>query len=672
MTAHIDIDSAGRPGVEGPGVHEPIALSRITATTPLGLPPTWAILQRHLFGLLDTAWRRFERRYCYADGSLRYDGQLVGRDGVDDFYEAFFNWPNLYLLGGAADLLAACKQHWRGVTHQLTARGFLTEEFENGYDWFHQGESLLFFYGICAADPGDPEFRERAERFAGLYLSGSPSGNYDPEHAIIRAPHNGAQGPLDGLGEHFEIYSTDLWSMEPYGLPLTDVEGIESWEDLRDPANAQRMGREMRHRLAAGDTAVNLCATSLVANAWLYDNRDAYADWVLEYVDGWRRRANELGGVMPDNVGPSGMVGELHEGRWFGGHYGWAWPHGVHSVGAAALIGAMNAHLVGADGSVLELARMPLRQVAEHRRPGRVRDETSTLQGYWLARLGPDADHDTMLVPYRRSTRGWFDHHPMQLAFPMWLWWTSGAPADRHALDALREESGYDWSALRAFRDKEEAGHEAPWYAFLCGDNPAYPEEALRMAIAQATHRLALMAADETPADEIDIHWWQRMNPVVTEVLTQLTTGAPQTLYNGGLHHARVRYADADAGRPGLPSDVAALVDSIDGNSLSLTLVNLAATEQRNVIVSGGAFGENRFDVVRFSVLSGDYPGSSHSVLVDDVEEATGTVRVGDSRLLVALPPSTTIRLDCEMTLRAFTPRHQRFNGDHIVRGDTP
>ena len=45
---------------------------------------------------------------------------------------------------------------------------------------------------------------------------------------------------------------------------------------------------------------------------------------------------------------------------------------------------------------------------------------------------------------------------------------------------------------------------------------------------------------------------------VVTEVLTQLTWGAPQVVYNGGIAQARLRYYDADRGRPGLPPDVAA------------------------------------------------------------------------------------------------------------------
>ena len=76
------------------------------------------------------------------------------------------------------EILEAAKHHWGGVTAQLTEAGMLTDEYENGYDWFHQGESLIFFYALCAADPDDPEFAERARRFAELYLDPA-KGNYD-------------------------------------------------------------------------------------------------------------------------------------------------------------------------------------------------------------------------------------------------------------------------------------------------------------------------------------------------------------------------------------------------------------------------------------------------------------------------------------------------------------
>ncbi|WP_431279572.1 hypothetical protein [Leifsonia poae] len=114
-------------------------IPRIAATVPARETPRWAVLQRRLFDMLDGAWREFAATYCEPDGRLKYAGRMFHRDGVDDFYEPFFNWPVLYRLGGSADLLPAVKHHWAGVTAQMTEFGFVKDEYELGYDWFHQG-----------------------------------------------------------------------------------------------------------------------------------------------------------------------------------------------------------------------------------------------------------------------------------------------------------------------------------------------------------------------------------------------------------------------------------------------------------------------------------------------------------------------------------------------------
>jgi hypothetical protein len=88
------------------------------------------------------------------------------------------------------------------------------------------------------------------------------------------------------------------------------------------------MAAEMERVLGYGDVAVNLAVTSLVANQWLYDNEQSSADWITKYIQGWVDRAEANDGIVPDNVAPNGEVGGLHDGRWFGGHYGWTWPHG--------------------------------------------------------------------------------------------------------------------------------------------------------------------------------------------------------------------------------------------------------------------------------------------------------------------------------------------------------
>ena len=63
---------------------------------------------------------------------------------------------------------------------------------------------------------------------------------------------------------------------------------------------------------------------------------------------------------MPDNVGPDGVVGSLLEGRWYGGHYGWSWPHGWYSVGHAAIVAALAAATATGDDSYLDLVRPAL------------------------------------------------------------------------------------------------------------------------------------------------------------------------------------------------------------------------------------------------------------------------------------------------------------------------
>ena len=100
----------------------------VTATVPLLEPPGWALAERELFDLLDYAWRRFAADFTGPDGRLNYRRQLSSRDGADDFYETFFNWPQLYLLGGSDDLLPQADRHWEGVTAQLTELGLLADE----------------------------------------------------------------------------------------------------------------------------------------------------------------------------------------------------------------------------------------------------------------------------------------------------------------------------------------------------------------------------------------------------------------------------------------------------------------------------------------------------------------------------------------------------------------
>jgi hypothetical protein len=625
----------------------------ITASVPLLEPPGWAIAQRGLFDLLDHAWRRFDRDFTGPDGRLNYRGRLTSRDGADDLYETFFNWPQLYLLGGADDLLAAAERHWEGVTRQLTELGMLHDEYERGYDWFHQGESMLLFYFLCMAAPR--RWTERAVRFAELYVDPA-HGNYDPERRIIRRPHNGSDPRREGLFDG-ESYPWLPHEAGRYGFPLDWVPAPDAGAPPlhRDP----RLGAEMGRRMGAGDTAVNLAATGLVRNALMLSGDPRYRDWIADYVGAWRERAAANHGILPDNVAPDGTVGGLLDGRWYGGHYGWSWPHGWYSVGPAATVAALAAAAAG-DDSALDLVRAALEEITGYGKVIAVTDADSSQRSRWLAQLGDDAGTPTLHVPFRHADRGWFDYNPMLMSVPMALWHHSALSADRKRIERLREASGYDWRTVRAFRDKEEAGHEEPWFAFLAGDNPHYPEQILAAAQGQVRHRLTRMECyRDYDVTEADIHLWQQTNPVVTEALVQLTWGGPQVLYNGGLQQARVRYYDAQAGRPGLPPSVAALVSSIDPQATTVELVNLGPHIPRSVIVQAGAFAEHTIRAVRHTACTDpSWVGHRDDHGPRQPAVTSASTLVNGPWLRVELPRSSQVRLTLRLDLRTRAPSY--------------
>lgn len=611
----------------------------LTATRQVTDAPAWAVLERELFAFQDKAWRVFADRYTEGDGRLVFRDSLGegldDRDGVDDFYEPFFNWPTLYLLGGSSDLLAAARRHWRGVTEQLTEMGLVVDGLERGYDWFHQGEGMLLFYGLCLADPQDAELRRTACRFADVYLPEGP--NYDPVHRVVRAPHNGAGGPRPGFSDH-GVYFPWSPALRPYGLPLDWGTGVTSFDELAgSPERARAYGRVMWDRMGRGDTLVNLASTTLATNAWLLGGDRRHADWVAEYAGAWQER---LAGheVVPDNAGLNGVVGEYLDGRWYGGHYGWSWPHGLSSVASAAIIGAVNATLVTGDQGFLDLARNPLDAVLRHAEQ-RTAAGMGTLGRRWRPHLATIPGERTLMVPQRHNDSGWFDFTVMPTQLPLSLWHFSRDARDAERVERLREGSRWAWSDVHVQRTKDECGHEEPWHEFLNGRNADFPERMLAGALAVCAERLEAISSDDVdPAvgpDALGIHHWQNLNPVVTEALLQLTTGSPQVLYNGGLAQLHVRYHDAVAKRPGLPADVAALVCDIRPENTVVDLVNLG-TAPREILLQAGSFAEH--------VL--------HAVRADD-----GPAQPVEGRYCkVVLPGGTRVRLTLAMTLRGAEP----------------
>ncbi|HZR50638.1 MAG TPA: hypothetical protein VFB06_14080, partial [Streptosporangiaceae bacterium] len=196
---------------------------------------------------------------------------------------------------------------------------------------------------------------------------------------------------------------------------------------------------------------------------------------------------------------------------------------------------------------------------------------------------------------------------------------------------------------------------------FLAGDDPQYPEKILAAAQAQVRHRLARMERyRDLDVPEADIHVWQQSNPVVTEALVQLTWGGPQVIYNGGLQQARVRYYDATARRPGLPSNVAALVSSIDPEATVVDLVNLDPQTPRRVILQAGAFAEHDIRAVTYTTCEDpSWIGDLYDYGHRQPTVATESVEASGPWLTVELPRSSTIRLTLRLDLRAHQPSYR-------------
>ncbi len=586
------------------------------ASAPLGEPPLWAILERRLIDLMDQSVEPLLSRYIREDGSILWPTteRFHSIDGLDDAYESFHNWPLYYILGGADRFRDLSLREFDAITLQFTkydsghGHPMVVKEYEQGYDWMHQGEGYLFFYLLGLTDPRNHKNQARASRYAGFYLNEDPEvHNYDPVLRLVTSPHPGSMGPgwRNFGGPEGNPWGPADWK-KYYGLPFQDVPGVRTLKDIEEPAKAAAMGKVIRERMARGDVATNLAITSMVTLAYLYTGDDKYKRWVGEYVDAWLERRDRNHGILPDNVGLSGQIGE-YTGKWYGGYYGWTWPHGWGTLGNAITAAAENAALLYRDPSYLELARSQMEMLMQR---GIEREGTLYVPykygdagwyGYQYGRgvlredgAGPE---EARPILWRD---GWFEFQPMEARCPAHLWLMSGSDADRQRMVALRNRSAGDWQQVLDLRTKDQGGHEQAWLAYLQGEYAQYPEDILRHNLMQVYRRLDFMYRDQQDPKTYGDYYLQHRNPITAEGLTQLTLGAPLPIYNGGLLMARLRYYDAQRQRPGLPPDVAALVEKVEADRAVVCLVNLSANQYRDVIVQSGAYGEHRFTVAAY------------------------------------------------------------------------
>jgi hypothetical protein len=531
----------------------------VRVETPMP-PPAWALLERELLRANEKACREFFRRYFDERGYLLCVERWGGDDGPDDAIECVNDWPVLHALGADDSIRRLYEKAWEGHLRQYTAaktavvefarQGMYYKEFPVMFDWVHNGEGLSVFDLQGLSDPHDPKYRNRVKRFAGFYMSEDPGApNYDPGHRIIRSLFNGSRGPLLREAEPVE------WAGDPI-----DVEGRFR------PKHGERSYREMLehfkdYRRIVGDHPQNLAATSLALNAFMATGERKYRDWLLEYVDAWRQRVRENGGIIPTNIGLDGTIGGSSDGKWYGGVYGWAFTvvepqsgRPVHrNTHHFALNGFGNAYLLTGDDRYVDVWR---RQI-----------DTINAQAKTV-------DNRT-LYPHMYGDQGWYDYTPQ--------------PYVHGALEV------YYWS-MRP-EDRQRVPQNA-WLAYLEGNDPGYPERALQSAFAALREKVEQMRRDTTTPDTRLADDPMVLNPATVAALVNLTLGGLVPKHQGEVLHCRLRYFNPDARRPGLPKDVAALVETLTAESVTLILVNLDQSDPRTIVVQAGGYREHTFTAV--------------------------------------------------------------------------
>ena len=611
----------------------------VTAGGATAAPPAWALLERKLITVMEEAAALMFERYTDPGGVLYFV------DDVDDLYERFYNWELFYAIGANVKVHHMALDGWNATTRACDDSAphpiypWFIPQLHNEYynmapesmattvagqrrvpHWHHQGEGNMAFYDFGVADPSIRENRVRAERFAAMYTGLDPEArNYDPRFRVIRSPMPTSQGPMHqvtpleaalwlqgGTGAEYRYYGI-RGSLSPV------IEDLEpDWIDHEPRRNdVTNLFNEI---VLQADTPNNLAATALVTNAYLYTGEEKYKKWVLEYTEAWMERMELNGGLMPDNVGPTGKVGERRNGQWWGGMHGWNHYQGYNVMFHGLTIAAECCLLLTGDYGYLELLRSQLKL---------------------LFSRSYEADDGQLVTPNRHGPAGWghYPHAgPQVLRFQdlAHLYHASMAEEDYQLILELRKgDVGTNWCDVAPTGEKGVGATEKARFEYYEGSNPGWPEKILSAEYSSALSVLDQIQNEKRDRELIKAEHKNAPNPVFTKGLTQVAMGAPQSVYCGGLLRATVRYFDPQKKRPGLPDDVSALVDELSPDSLGLQLVSLSTDATREVTVQAGAFGEHSFTEIE---------------LVDG-EEQRRSIPVDSKHFRVRLPPHSIVRL---------------------------
>jgi hypothetical protein len=545
------------------------ATAEIAIDTPMAAP-RWAILQRHLIAIQSDAARAFHDRYFNQRHEIEAFLRWGANDGPDDAIEAINDWPYLYLVGGDPAILdlarAVQEAHFAQFSRVRTRdvpmgrQGMYVREFPPQMDWQHISEGLTTFNQLGLCTPDDRRLIARTRRFADFYTGrDSRAPNYDPQRRLIRSMFNGSIGPLMRPATMLD------WAGDPFDTTRFEMVHGES-------SYAETLEHYREYTETVGDNPLNLHSTALAFNAWTMTGEPRFRDWMIEYVEAWAARARANGGILPSNIGTDGTIGGGAGGRWWGGTYGWGFSPVSPVTGKRedrnrmprAIMGFMNAYLATGDDRYLQVWRD---------QNARITEQSRMIDGVRSA-------------PTMHGVQGWYSFKP----------------------GPYRLNTGEIW--YLSMRDGDRAAM-APtaWTEFLAGRAPGWAEQALLDDAERVRTQLVRVRDDRTTARTRLADNPIERNPVSVTALLHQTMGAihvarppwsPNSPNQGGtLLFARLRHFDADHRRPGLPADVAALVEALDGDSTTVSLVNLNPALTRRLVIRGGGYGEHRIEAVR-------------------------------------------------------------------------
>ena len=162
--------------------------------------------------------------------------------------------------------------------------------------------------------------------------------------------------------------------------------------------------------------------------------------------------------------------------------------------------------------------------------------------------VGPSNDG---ILPSRGLYTGPLPWRMQELAH---LYHASMSNEDYELIAAIRAgEVERDWNEI-GDRGHEKNGGETEFsrFQYYDGKNPDWPEKILAAEYGWALEAYDQMRLDNRSVDEIISANTPPPSVILTKGLTQVTMGAPQSVYNGGLLRATVRYFDQHHGRPRL------------------------------------------------------------------------------------------------------------------------